>query len=117
MGKITDISGAAYLGSDDIALILDTQTLAQDLRTGPITAAGAQDKMIEEEGAMKMTGKTDNTMDLLNLQFTGAENEKQLIVFTVGDEEFGLDVLRVQEIIRYTPPIRSRMPRLVWKGH
>src|SRR5690606_22736789 len=58
------------------------------------------------EGAMKMTGKTDNTMDLLNLQFTGAENEKQLIVFTVGDEEFGLDVLRVQEIIRYTPPIK-----------
>ena len=31
MGKITDISGAAYLGSGDIALILDTQTLARDL--------------------------------------------------------------------------------------
>ncbi len=31
MGKITDISGAAFLGSGDIALILDTQTLARDL--------------------------------------------------------------------------------------
>lgn len=53
-----------------------------------------------------MAAKTDNTMNLLNLQFTGGENEKQLIVFTVGEEEFGLDVLRVQEIIRYTPPIK-----------
>lgn len=52
------------------------------------------------------TAKTDNTMDILNLQFTGLENEQQLIIFTVGDEEFGLDVLRVQEIIRYTPPTK-----------
>ena len=53
-----------------------------------------------------MAARTDNTMDLLNLQFTGLENEQQLIVFAVGEEEFGLDVLRVQEIIRYIPPTK-----------
>lgn len=49
---------------------------------------------------------TDNTMDILNLQFTGSDAEKQLIIFSVGDEEFGLDVLRVQEIIRYVAPTK-----------
>lgn len=50
--------------------------------------------------------ETDNTIDLLNLQFTGAENEQQLIIFIVGNEEFGLDVLKVQEIIRYMTPTK-----------
>lgn len=50
--------------------------------------------------------KKDNTMDILNLQFTSSEAEKQLIIFTVGNEEYGLDVLRVQEIIRYVTPTK-----------
>lgn len=45
-------------------------------------------------------------MDILNLQFTGSETEKQYIIFSVGEEEFGLDVLRVQEIIRYVDPTK-----------
>lgn len=48
----------------------------------------------------------DNTLDILNLQLTGSENEEQLIVFTVGDEEYGLNVLKVQEIIRYVKPTK-----------
>jgi purine-binding chemotaxis protein CheW len=43
----------------------------------------------------------DNTLDILNLQFTGNEHESQLLVFNVDGEEFGVDVLLVQEIIRY----------------
>jgi|SRR5690554_703498 len=49
---------------------------------------------------------TDNTLNIMNLQLAGSENEEQLIVFTVGDEEFGLNVLSVQEIIRYTKPTK-----------
>ncbi|HBK67690.1 MAG TPA: chemotaxis protein CheW [Firmicutes bacterium] len=49
---------------------------------------------------------TDNTIDLLNLQFTGNENEQQYIIFMVGKEEFGLEVLKVQEIIRYLVPTK-----------
>lgn len=50
--------------------------------------------------------RTDNTMDILNLQFTSSEAEEQLIIFSVGDEEYGLDVLRVQEIIRHVAPTK-----------
>ncbi|HBG17631.1 MAG TPA: chemotaxis protein CheW [Firmicutes bacterium] len=48
--------------------------------------------------------ESDSTIDLLNLQFTGTENEQQYIIFMVGKEEFGLEVLKVQEIIRYQVP-------------
>ena len=47
---------------------------------------------------------SDSTIDLLNLQFTGTENEQQFMIFVVGKEEFGLEVLKVQEIIRYQVP-------------
>ncbi|HBR29513.1 MAG TPA: chemotaxis protein CheW [Firmicutes bacterium] len=49
---------------------------------------------------------SDNTLETMNLQLIGAEKEEQLIIFNVGDEEFGLDVLRVQEIIRYSKPTK-----------
>ena len=49
---------------------------------------------------------SDNTLETMNLQLIGAEKEEQLIIFNVGDEEFGLDVLRVQEIIRYIKPTK-----------
>lgn len=58
--------------------------------------------------------KTDNTMDIMNLQLTEGKNEEQLIVFNVGNEEFGLNVLFVQEIIRYTKPAKiSHAPLFV----
>lgn len=48
--------------------------------------------------------RPDNTLDIMNLQLADEEQEEQLIIFNVGDEEFGLDVLSVQEIIRYIRP-------------
>lgn len=48
----------------------------------------------------------DNTLDILNLQFTGNDHESQLLVFNVDGEEFGVDVLLVQEIIRYLKPTK-----------
>jgi purine-binding chemotaxis protein CheW len=56
----------------------------------------------------------DKTLDILNLQFTGGENETQLLIFSVDGEEFGIDVLLVQEIIRYIPPTKiPNAPRAV----
>lgn len=46
----------------------------------------------------------DKALDILNLQFTGGENETQFLVFTIDTEEFGVDVLSVQEIIRFIQP-------------
>mgnify|MGYP001037423388 FL=1 len=54
----------------------------------------------------EQTGNIDNTLNIMNLQLNGAGKEEQLIVFTVGDEEFGLNVLQVQEIIRYVKPTK-----------
>lgn len=40
---------------------------------------------------------------------TIASREEQLVVFTLGDEIYGVDIARVQEIIR--PPAITRVPR------
>jgi purine-binding chemotaxis protein CheW len=50
--------------------------------------------------------RNDSTIDLLNLQFTDTENEQQYMIFMVGNEEYGLEVLKVQEIIRYLVPTK-----------
>jgi purine-binding chemotaxis protein CheW len=56
----------------------------------------------------------DKTLDILNLQFTGGENETQLLIFNVDGEEFGIDVLLVQEIIRFVEPAKiPNAPRAV----
>ena len=64
----------------------------------------------------EQTGNIDNTLNIMNLQLNGAGKEEQLIVFTVGDEEFGLNVLRVQEIIRYVKPTKIPHAPLLWRG-
>lgn len=53
--------------------------------------------------------KTDNTLDILNLQFIGKGTENQLLIFYVGKEAFGINVCLVQELIRYIPP--TQIPR------
>ena len=50
----------------------------------------------------------DNTVDILNQQLTKISAENQFLTFKVADEEYGVDVLRVQEIIRYREP--TKMP-------
>jgi purine-binding chemotaxis protein CheW len=48
----------------------------------------------------------DKTMDILNLQFVGAGNENQQMIFNLGPEEFGIEILKVQEIIRFVKPVK-----------
>jgi purine-binding chemotaxis protein CheW len=56
----------------------------------------------------------DNTLDILNLQLAGSGNESKLLIFNVGKESFGVDVLLVQEIIRYMSPTQiPNAPRAV----
>jgi purine-binding chemotaxis protein CheW len=45
-------------------------------------------------------------MDILNLQFIGAGNENQWMIFNLGFEEFGIEVLKVQEIVRFVKPVK-----------
>ena len=46
----------------------------------------------------------DNTMDILNQQLANIAAENQFLTFIVENEEYGVDVLTVQEIIRYKKP-------------
>ena len=52
--------------------------------------------------------RNDNTVDRLNQQLTKISAENQFLTFKVADEEYGVDVLKVQEIIRYREP--TKMP-------
>jgi purine-binding chemotaxis protein CheW len=49
---------------------------------------------------------TDKTMDILNLQFIGSSTENQQMIFNLDTEEFGIDVLKVQEIVRFIKPVK-----------
>ena len=48
----------------------------------------------------------DRTTDILNNQFMVAANAVQQMIFCVDTEEFGVDVAKVQEIIRYQKPFK-----------
>lgn len=58
----------------------------------------------------------DQTMDILNLQFAGLGFGNQQLIFGVGSEEFGVDALRVQEMIRYTSPVKVPNAPMVVRG-
>ena len=56
----------------------------------------------------------DSTLDILNMQLAGGENDSQLLIFNVDRESFGVNVLLVQEIIRYIQPTQiPNAPRAV----
>ncbi|MFW5961530.1 MAG: chemotaxis protein CheW, partial [bacterium] len=46
------------------------------------------------------------TLDILNQQLTNISAENQFVTFLLGEEEYGVDVLKVQEIIRYEEPTK-----------
>lgn len=48
----------------------------------------------------------DNIMSILDLQFTGLDGGCQQILFKVDGDTFGIDVLNIQELIRYTAPVK-----------
>ena len=55
-----------------------------------------------------------NTMHILEQQLTGVSVENQYLSFFIGEEEYAVEVLLVQEIIRYTQPTRvPNAPRAV----
>ncbi|SDC87264.1 purine-binding chemotaxis protein CheW [Candidatus Frackibacter sp. WG12] len=55
-------------------------------------------------------------MNILNQQLTNISAENQFVTFGVEDEEYGVDVLKVQEIIRYQKPTKVPNAPEVVKG-
>ncbi|SJZ40935.1 chemotaxis protein CheW [Selenihalanaerobacter shriftii] len=65
---------------------------------------------------MQTEEHNDNTMNILNQQLTNISAENQFVTFRVDDEEYGVDVLKVQEIIRYHQPTKVPNAPEVIKG-
>ncbi len=58
----------------------------------------------------------DKTMDILNLQFAGLSSENQQLIFSIETEEFGVDALKVQEMIRFLTPVKVPNAPAVVRG-
>ncbi len=50
--------------------------------------------------------REDNTMNILNQQLTSFGTDNQYVSFNLDEEEYGIEVLLVQEIIRYQKPTK-----------
>ena len=46
----------------------------------------------------------NQSASMLNQQLTNSVDGSQFVTFTIDDEEFGIEILKVQEIIGYTKP-------------
>ncbi len=46
----------------------------------------------------------DEALNILDQQLVNTSTENQYVTFRIGDEEYGIDIMLVQEIIRYNKP-------------
>lgn len=54
----------------------------------------------------QVASREDNTMNILNQQLTSFVADNQYVSFNLDEEEYGIEVLLVQEIIRYHKPTK-----------
>jgi len=69
-----------------------------------------------ETNNLGAANKDDNTMNILNQQLTNYTAENQYVSFNLDEEEYGIDVLLVQEIIRYQKPTKVPNANLIIQG-
>lgn len=50
--------------------------------------------------------KKDSALNVLDQQLTSLSTGNQYVTFQIGEEEYGIDIMLVQEIIRYNEPTR-----------
>ncbi|MFW6022308.1 MAG: chemotaxis protein CheW [Halanaerobiaceae bacterium] len=58
----------------------------------------------------------DNALNILNQQLTSISAENQYVTFQIEGETYGIDIMLVQEIIRYNAPTRVYNANPVIKG-
>ena len=87
-------------------------------RGGEIMENNGMQRMQEQKMKAQQKGEEvqDNTMNILNQQLTNISAENQYVTFEVDTEEYGIDVLKVQEIIRYQEPTKLPNAPEVIKG-
>ncbi len=55
---------------------------------------------------VKEKKRSDGALNILNQQLANISTENQYVTFQIGDENYGIDIMLVQEIIRYNQPTR-----------
>ncbi len=60
--------------------------------------------------------QSKDALNVFNEQLANLSAENQYITFRIGDEEYGIDIMLVQEIIRYSKPTRVFNANPVIKG-
>ena len=62
------------------------------------------------------TARQDNTMNILNQQLTSFVTDNQYVSFNLDEEEYGIEVLLVQEITRYHKPTKVPNANMIVQG-
>ena len=84
--KVEGMLGATILGNGKVALILDVATLPRLIKSGV-------SRRWQKESNMEKFGK--GARESANI------TQQEFLTFTLGSEEFGLEILKVQEIRSY----------------
>lgn len=61
---------------------------------------------MEEERQVHEQEMDDSTLNVLNEQLINTSTENQYVTFQIKGEEYGIEIVLVQEIIRYTRPTK-----------
>ncbi len=62
--------------------------------------------MTNEQQHNEQQQMESTALEGINGQFGNGETENQFITFRIGEEEYGIDIMLVQEIVRYSKPTR-----------
>ncbi|EOC99257.1 chemotaxis protein CheW [Caldisalinibacter kiritimatiensis] len=60
--------------------------------------------------------KNDNALNILNQQLNSISAENQYVTFQIGSETYGIDIMLVQEIVRYQEPTKVYNANPMIKG-
>ncbi len=63
-----------------------------------------QEKTLKRKADKQDAQRADGTLNILNKQLVSTSTENQYVTFKIGAEEYGVDIMLVQEIIRYRQP-------------
>lgn len=61
---------------------------------------------MEEERHFEERDIDDSTLNVLNQQLINTRADNQYVTFQIGGDEYGIEIVLVQEIIRYTRPTK-----------
>ena len=110
--KVHGISAATILGDGSVALIVDVAALNRETRAMHGARAGAGRDVLMSLAIQPIGANVSAEVQMINPAAANAATSRrdaeqgdatgqEFLVFTLGDEEYGIDILKVQEIRGY----------------